>query len=319
MPFRYSAFGESLESDILLPELPLAHSRPEGRSCHVCGTTDEDIPTTSRVLGVISHLPCRPTLSDAGTFGFVFDHQCTGRFLVARDGASIRYASVLDVSLDRLRNDILGRVMAIALHLQGNYALHASAVVAADGAIGFLAPKGSGKSTLALAMASAGAPLVTDDMLVVVPDRRPSVRRGIQSMRLHHDSSALLGSAAYSAREGVDGKRVIDDIPVARMDRDRAPLSALYILDASDASDLGSDVTRRTLLAPRLATMALIREAKVGSLLGGAQASVLFERAAAIAHSTPVYSLAIRREFACLSAVVRTITDWHSGTVRVAS
>lgn len=62
---------------------------------------------------------------------------------------------------------LLGTVMARWLERQGTPVLHASAVVAAGGAVAFLASGQGGKSTLAAALMQVGFPLLTDDLLPV--------------------------------------------------------------------------------------------------------------------------------------------------------
>ena len=62
---------------------------------------------------------------------------------------------------------LLGPVLAYWLERMGICALHASAVVVDGGAVAFMATHQGGKTGLAAAMAAAGAPLLTDDLLPV--------------------------------------------------------------------------------------------------------------------------------------------------------
>lgn len=60
---------------------------------------------------------------------------------------------------------LIGSVPAWWLNLRGESILHASAVAVGDEAIAFIGASGMGKSTLATLLCSAGATLVTDDVL----------------------------------------------------------------------------------------------------------------------------------------------------------
>ncbi len=60
---------------------------------------------------------------------------------------------------------LLGDVLSTFLERRGRVALHASAVVAEERAIGFLASNKGGKSSLAATLMQAGCPLLTDDIL----------------------------------------------------------------------------------------------------------------------------------------------------------
>lgn len=64
---------------------------------------------------------------------------------------------------------LLGSVPAWWLNLRGEPVLHASAVAIGDGALAFIGASGMGKSTLATLLCSAGACLVTDDVLRLKP------------------------------------------------------------------------------------------------------------------------------------------------------
>jgi energy-coupling factor transporter ATP-binding protein EcfA2 len=58
-------------------------------------------------------------------------------------------------------------VLGFALRLRGVLALHASAVLLDGRAVALVGPSGSGKSTAAAAFASAGVPVLSDDVLAV--------------------------------------------------------------------------------------------------------------------------------------------------------
>src|SRR5690606_20856569 len=81
--------------------------------------------------------------------GFRLTYDDTGSFDVLSEGAEVVWYRVPGVAISAVRTDLLGRVLALALHSAGIYCLHASAVELAGSAVGFMAPKFRGKSTLA--------------------------------------------------------------------------------------------------------------------------------------------------------------------------
>jgi hypothetical protein len=195
------------------------------------------------------------------------------------------------------------------MHAMGFVSLHASAVAIDGQAIGFLAAKGGGKSTLAIALAAAGAQLITDDTLPVWPHDPPTVTEGIHGARLNGDSAArLLRRIDYTMPEA-DGKHRITGLPADRIWTGEAPLAALYVLAGGDAN---GDMMRRR-LPMRAATMMVTRHTKVGALLGRAEAAIVLDRVATIVRSTPVFELFIPRGFDRLGDAVAQLRRWHAG------
>ncbi len=79
---------------------------------------------------------------------------------------------------------LAGTTLAFIQGLRGRCVLHASAVEVAGMAVGLLGHSGGGKSTTAALLCAAGARLVTDDALVLVPEGAPSCLAGTSSLRL---------------------------------------------------------------------------------------------------------------------------------------
>lgn len=84
-------------------------------------------------------------------------------FCVSSDGREVHCLRLPDDA--GLRDEVLlGPVLVLALAAGDRYALHASAVAVADGALLLLGPSGSGKSTLARMAAAKGWHRLTDDV-----------------------------------------------------------------------------------------------------------------------------------------------------------
>jgi hypothetical protein len=305
--FEYRVFGGRVISDIHFPELPKA---------------DEHGPTwTLRTVSKRSATPDMEFLGkdevDVGVSvrlyrssgGFRLDFDDTGTFDVSNEGSTIEWCPGPGASLDAARLDFLGRVLATALHQQGFLCLHASAIAMPGCAIAFVAPKFHGKSTLALALVSAGAKLVTDDTLPV--DLRSPVQAlpGVHQLRLWEDSARQVGTVRGSVGRGPGGKLLLTNLRDDQCLGSPVPLDAVYLLSPNRVAARRS-VRRRRVAATR-ATLALVRNAKLGPLLGRSEAVTLFDRATKLAQSVPVYTLRLDRGFTRLREVVAELQDWH--------
>lgn len=310
---RYTVFGGRLSSELELPDLPeLPAAIPEGADWVLRIATGpppeasprEQLGTASVDQGVEVRLYAIPG-------GYRLEYDDTGTFDIGSEGSEITWHPAPGASPALAQLDVLGRVLAMALHAAGCYCLHASAVALADGAVGFIAPKFHGKSTTAFALVDAGARLITDDTLPVLPGNPPLVRPGVQRVRLWGDSVSAVGARAVEGEERL-GKYVVDDLSAERLLRGTAPLTALYLL-APVVSNPGGEVVVRTRLSPIESALALVGHAKVGALLGGSERERLFRLAVELAGTVPVYRLAIARDFERLPEAVAQLVSWHGG------
>ncbi len=207
--------------------------------------------------------------------------------------------------------DVLGRVLAVALHASGRIALHGSGVAIDGRAIGFLAPKFSGKSTIALSLVNAGAELLSDDTLPVDLELRPNAWPGVHSARVFQDSAQRLALVEAVAEPAFTVKHTLAMLEAPKIRLRPAPLDALYLLTPS-APEVATTSVQRTLMSPLAATVELVRHAKVGALLGRAEAARVLDRAGTVASRVPVYRLDVVRDFTQLDFVVGQIVSWHS-------
>ncbi len=266
--------------------------------------------------------------------GFRYVHSCTGVFDVSADGSGIDWYVRPGADPDAARSDVANRVLAVALHAAGTLTLHGSGVAidsvaidsaspdgadeSASGAVVFLAEKRTGKSTLAAGLVNAGARLVSDDMLAVVPDDEPArgvfLMPGLPHLRLFDDSAAHAlesDTAELGAVRGADGKQVLTSLEHARRQTTPVPLRAVYLLTPAVAD--AADAARREPLGAVPAAIALLQHAKLAPLFGGREHPVLLDRGVELARRVPVYRLHVARDLARLGDAADRILRWHGG------
>lgn len=313
--WHYEVFGGVLAANLHIPELPVVE-RGEADWSLFATDADPERRTTWVVLGqdVVQEGVNVRLLSHAGRFRLLFDD--TGCFDISPCGRRILWYGRVDLFSEEARTDLLGRVLATALHASGKLCLHGSAVQIRDGAVAFLAPKLHGKSTTALALTRAGAKLLTDDTLAVVPDEPVRALPGVHAVRLWEDAAGRVVPERLP-ETGAGGKKLcINDLPDDCLAHSASPLSAVYLLAPSIASS-GAPI-RRTRVSPLLAALLLVRHSKLAALLGKSQASVVLERAVAVSRAVPVYSLAVQRGFGHLDAIADQLLAWHGASRTVA-
>jgi hypothetical protein len=141
---------------------------------------------------------------------------------------------------------LIGPIMAFVLRRRGDVALHASAVQVGGSAVALVGPHGSGKSTAAAALARAGCPVITDDLLRLTSDRGAWQAHPYGSaLRLWPASAALLYgdaeqlpriTASWDKRRlalGRDGDAVPAAAPV--------PLRTVIFLSRSSSAEARGD------------------------------------------------------------------------------
>ena len=306
----YQVFGGVLRSELEFPELD-----PATRGDADWTLTMTTAPAPDVELGQ----PIGEDKVDQGVMvrsyatatGFRLLYDDTGVFDVTAGGREIRWHRSDATDLEAGRLDVLGRVLALALHASGWLSLHGSAVALAEGAVAFLAPKGNGKSTLAFALMRGGAALMTDDTVVIGRGTPPIVRPGVQSVRLFRDSADWLSAPAPIAGTS-DIKATFGQLAEDGRRLTRAPLAALYLLESVPAGTIAEPVERQRLEGPE-AVFGLLGQTKIGALLGGSEAPGVFASVVALAEGNPIYKLRVTRDYARLQTVVERIMAWHGG------
>lgn len=309
----YLVYNGVLRSALSWPELRPTHSAaaPDWE-LRVEGSTP--LPPGAHVLGAHSYAgDVEVRLWAAGDLWRVQTSDI-GDFDITDGGRAIAWRPTSHSSRNEelARFDLLGRVLPLALHRAGALSLHGSAVVTPQGAILLLGPKGRGKSTLALALAQAGAQLLTDDVAVVEHGSTWSVvRPGVHAVRLWPDSAAQLRTESYGRPGAVGRKLLVHTIPSHLLAHATAPLVAVYLLEPAAEGAIGPAASRGPLPAVR-ATRELLAQATAGNLLGGAAAAEVLGRVAEVVRRAPVYTLGVARAMERLPEVVDTVLAWHA-------
>ncbi len=306
---RHAVFGGCLDSDLECSELALCDEPTSTWRLRTTGGVPEEEP--SEYLGEDEVDPdIRVRLFRTGS-GYSLRFDDTGEFRVSRGGTEIQWLPAAGASVANARIDLLGRVLPLAMHQTGTVCLHGSAVELEAGAVGFIAAKFRGKSTMALALANAGARLVTDDTIPIDPGPPARMRPGVHSLRLWSDSASRL--SAVPARGIQEGAKQPFVAPADRVMDCPARLSAIYLL--ASIPEPRPAAVRRERLSEIHAALTLIRHAKLGPLLGRVESAVLFRRATSLARTVPVYLLEVVRDFGRLPEVVAQIMEWHRAPV----
>ena len=305
----YNVFGGVLRSELEFPELQLVADDSADWTLRASAEPPSDV-TQGSLLGEDKVDQGVMVRSYRVASGFQLVYEDTGVFDVSADGRDIVWHRPATVDLEAVRLDVLGRVLALALHASGWLSLHGSAVVLDAGAVAFLAPKGNGKSTLAFALMKAGAPLMTDDTVVVDAGPPAIVRPGVQSVRLFRDSADWL-EAPDPVPGTSDIKATFGQLETEARGTTRAPLAALYLLESVPLDTIPTPVVREPMVGPH-AVFALLAQTKIGSLLRGGEAPAVFDAVASVADGTPVYRLRVARDYDRLGEVVQQIMAWHA-------
>jgi hypothetical protein len=310
----YQVFGGALRSDIEFPELRTIES--DAPSWTLRSTSHAPALASATSLGRAEIIPgfFVELLRHARGFRFVFDD--TGTFDISENGRDIAWTAGPHFEESWVRADVTGRVMAVALHASGHLVLHGSAVTTGGGAIAFLAPKFHGKSTLALALARAGAKLLTDDVIPVSP--RPPIQAvpGVHQVKLWQDSATHFGVDREKETPRPGSKHLLHDFDDNMLSNERAPLAAVYLLSPVMVKNgaIAPPVSRARMHSVPSA-LALVRHSIMGSMLSGFEAQLVIDRATTVAEDVPVYQLTVAAGMERIGDTVDQLLAWHGGAV----
>ncbi len=313
--YWYSVFGGRLASELELPDLRPTSSggRPEWiLRVSVSGSP----PAVTEALGEQEIIPGWVIRLGKTASGARIDYGPVGTYELSRHGVEITWYPSPAPQLEIARMLLLGQVFALTLHGEGLLCLHGSGVAIGGRAIAFLAPKLHGKSTLALALTAAGARLITDDLIAVETGSRPTVRPGVQSVRLLKDALQRVGGICVGTKIVHGGKGTVTGFPRSMVVHKALDFATAYILQPVNVS-AAEPAVRRQRLPLADAAIALAYRTKLPDPLVGLQtAAVDLQRAASVALHVPAYRLEFAADFRRLPDVVAQILEWHRPATR---
>ena len=279
---RYTAYGLSIDSGFVLPELPT-------------GGAGTDVVIK---IGNIRDLPSAASDAESGFHAtpnevFLFWKE-VGTFLV-RDGQEIIVAPAPEVEESVLRLFTLGAVLAVLLHQRGFLVLHGTTVMINGCAVTFLGNQGRGKSTLAAALYKQGHSLIADDVTAIDMEADcPMVYPGYPQLKLWPDVATFLGDdietlPRVNPRLEKRIRRVTRGFPAAPL-----PLRRIYVLAPDKCQKVDAIQSSETLAE-------LVRHSYVAVLLQATETSTAhFHQCAKLLHNVAMYRLKRQR---CLSAL----------------
>ena len=300
-------FGGVLASDRPLPGLLIAPPHDDGQGVRWALRT-VDAPGESAVHGEDTRRVGTMTYGNdvVVTLARAVDDSAeivitdTGRFTLAN--RTITHRAPSHVDRDAVALDLVGVVLPYALHRDGAWCIHASAVQTPTGVIAFVAPSGTGKSTLATVCVQAGCALVSDDV-VVLRESPHGITVTPSGVPLRLDAATARDVGAHAAGEDAWGKVRVE----GAMADVTLPLAAIYVLQPVRGDTLCARIARPT----RAAALALLANGKISALLGSDSDGDALTRCVSLAHRAVVYDLAVPRDLAQLGNVTHTLLAWH--------
>lgn len=285
---QYRAFGLSLASELELLHLEsVSGDPPEVR------INSADLSEVRAVHG-LEDVARAFIATDSGV---VMHWRDVGTVLVS-DGTTIQvdFEPQVDPSIRTLA--LTGPPLGVLLEQRGNLVLHGSAVVMDSKAVAFLGHKGLGKSTTAAALAQAGYPVLTDDILAIDTESDTFfVRPGLPMMKLWPASStAIYGPSEEGGDDHADKQLRIADVN----QQDHFSLGAVFVLDIGET---GAEAVHG-----KEAFISLMRNSYSGRFAGSeGTPPAHFVRCTKVASSVPVFHLKRRPDLSTLPQVVSVV------------
>lgn len=186
----YWAYGISIESEVLLPDLMNVDAAPDVRIRHGEVASTPLFKSLLENAQAFSRPGCE-ILAAPGAMCITWER--VGTFLV-HGGSDVIVECEPNLPVEDLQAFLTGPVLSVVLHQRGLFVLHASAVVIDGAAVAFLGAKGDGKSTLAAHLQVRGHRLIGDDILPVdLKNNCAVVVSGFPRIKLYNDSILAVG------------------------------------------------------------------------------------------------------------------------------
>jgi hypothetical protein len=227
--------------------------------------------------------------------------------VLSTDGSDVSVTPLAENVDHAFTTHLFGHVLSFVLLKKGIEPLHSTVVATPAGAIGILGDSGYGKSTLAAALIEAGFPLVTDDLLVLLPEGDNLMAQpGLPRLKLWPETAAryLPGVPSQPMAPGTVKRIYALDPP--RRTLQPLPLKALYLLRQPVTQNETSKVTIRT-IPPARAFVELTRSTFNSVLVDPERLRGQFRFATDLATRLPVRSLSYPPGFQQLPHVVERV------------
>lgn len=201
---QYKAFGLSVHSDMVLPELSVNES--DSLMADVLVKVDAFLKNgfDARPYDFIAEdNMVTVKMPDAGVFR-------------VQDGDKIIVSPYAGADEDLIRLYVLGTCFGIVLLQRGIYPLHGSALAINGKAYAIVGQSGAGKSTLASALIGKGCRLLSDDVIAVSFDRlagQPIVAPSYPQQKLWQNSLEAMGHN-YEALRSIFGRETKYCVPL---------------------------------------------------------------------------------------------------------
>lgn len=252
---------------------------------------------------------------DSGALKMVYDDGVS--FALDPSGTEIKMAVPKGFHLEDLLPALMGPVLGVALRLRGTTCLHASAVVVNGHALGLVGVSGAGKSTTAAALAMQGWPVLTDDVLALIPQSSAyAVAPAYPRLRLWPSSvRSLLGSEDRLPRmmPSTDKRILALDGSMASFHRLPAPLSALYFLE-----DRTAGAGTFSALRPATALMRLIADSYASRFLSEQQRADEFRQLSRLVQQVKLTEVHAPDDLEQLGSFASSIVEHFKASMRPA-
>jgi hypothetical protein len=153
-------------------------------------------------------------------------------FLVPLDGRRIQARALKDANLESFQACLLVDALSFSMIRLGREPLHATAVLTDQGVVAFLGRSGYGKSTLAALFIHGGCRLLTDDMLVLTPQRDGFLAHsGPPRLKLYREvMNRIFGEECRGTPMNPVTEKLIIPLNDKQTTRQPGPLRALYFI-----------------------------------------------------------------------------------------
>ncbi len=225
-------------------------------------------------------------------------------FAVSLARSMVTCTAVPGVSTRAVNDLYLNQVQPMIRGQCGELIIHASAVLADAGVLGFVAPSGYGKSTLAAAFARDSGRFLSDDGLTLtVRGRRYLAHPNRPSFRLWQDTQAAIGLEISDEEWHSVEKSHVEADDRLLFEEEPGALRVLYFLGAGDTLDITIDAMPAQRAMAELLNHSFLLDVEDRSRLAGHFAAL-----GQLVESVPCFALDYPRKYALLSDVVAAVS-----------